>query len=162
MTTRDTPWLSAEEQQVWRAYLQLSGMLTEYLDRELRRDAGLPHTYYQVLAMLSEAPGRCLRMTELAAVSWASPSRMSHAVDRLQEAGWVERAPAPDDKRGQIATLTDAGFAKLTDAAPGHAAAVRAILFDPLSPPLLAAFGSVCRSALEALAQHSEESCERT
>jgi DNA-binding MarR family transcriptional regulator len=151
MKSQTDPWLSDDEQRVWRAYLQLSGMLTEHLDRELRRDAGIPHTYYQVLAMLSEAPGRCLRMTELAAVAWASPSRMSHAVDRLQEAGWVEREPAPDDKRGQVARLTDAGLAKLTAAAPGHAAAVRSILFDPLSPRLLAAFGEVCTRALDRL-----------
>lgn len=144
----DSPWLTDAEQEAWRAYLQLSGTLTDHLDRELRRDAGLPHTYYQVLAMLSEAPGRSLRMSELAAVSWASPSRMSHAVDRLQESGWVTRRPAPDDKRGQIATLTDAGFAKLVEAAPGHAAAVRHILFASLSPELLAAFTEICRRAL--------------
>lgn len=151
MTTATDPWLSTDEQRVWRAYLQLTGMLTEHLDRELRRDSGIPHTYYQVLAMLSEAPGRSLRMTELAAVSWASPSRMSHAVDRLQESGWVERRPAPGDKRGQIAILTDAGYEKLTQAAPGHAAAVRAILFEPLGTDLLAAFGEVCTRALKQL-----------
>ena len=151
MTTKADPWLSDDEQRVWRAYLQLSGMLTEHLDRELRRDAGMPHTYYQVLAMLSEAPERCLRMTDLAAATWASPSRISHAIDRLQEAGWVNREPAPDDKRGQVARLTDAGLAKLTAAAPGHAAAVRSILFDPLNPQLLAAFGEVCHRALDRL-----------
>lgn len=151
MSAGTEPWLSPDEQRVWRGYLQLVGMLTEHLDRELRRDADIPHTYYQVLAMLSEAPGRSLRMTELAAVSWASPSRMSHAVDRLQEAGWVTRRRAPDDKRGQIATLTDAGYAKLTEAAPGHAAAVRAILFEPLDPDLLAAFGEICTRALDRL-----------
>lgn len=151
MTSRPDPWLSDEQQRVWRAYLQLTGMLTEYLDRELRRDAGLPHAYYQVLAMLSEAPGHCLRMTELAAVAWASPSRMSHAVDRLEESGWVERMPASDDKRGQIAHLTDAGSAKLAEAAPGHAAAVRSILFEPLSPELLESFGEICDRALQRL-----------
>lgn len=151
MTTSTGPWLSDTEQRVWRSYLQLSGMLTEHLDRELRRDAGLPHTYYQVLAMLSEAPNRSLRMTDLAAAAWASPSRMSHAVDRLQEAGWVERTPAPDDKRGQLATLTDAGYEKLAEAAPGHARAVRAILFRDLEPELLRAFGEVCTRALGGL-----------
>lgn len=151
MTTSDSPWLSDDEQRVWRAYLQLSGMLTEHLDRELRRDAGLPHTYYQVLAMLSEAPNRSLRMTDLAAAAWASPSRMSHAVDRLQEAGWVERTPAPGDKRGQLATLTDDGYRKLAEAAPGHARAVKAILFQDLDPELLATFGEVCVRALGGL-----------
>lgn len=156
MTTSSSPWLTANQQQAWRSYLQLSGMLTDYLDRELRRDADLPHTYYQVLAMLSEAPQRSLRMTELAAVSWSSRSRMSHACDRLEEAGWVRRRPAPDDKRGQIATLTDAGFAKLATAAPAHAAAVRTILFDHLAPEELAAFQTVCDRALTELAERAD------
>lgn len=154
MTTSTDPWLTDDEQGVWRAYLQLTGLLTEHLDRELRRDAGLPHAYYQILAMLSETPERRLRMTELAAATWTSPSRISHAIDRLEAAGWVEREPAPDDKRGQIAILTDAGLAKLEAAAPGHAAAVRAILFEPLSPSLLAAFGEVCARALDRLGAH--------
>lgn len=156
MTTPDDPWLSEAQQQVWRSYLQLSGMLTEYLTRELRRDASLPHTYYLVLAMLSEAPDRSLRMTELAAAAWASPSRMSHAVDRLQEMGWVERTPTPDDKRGQLATLTDAGYRKLVQAAPGHAQAVKEILFEGLSPELLAAFGEICDRALSELARREQ------
>ncbi|MBN9611683.1 MAG: winged helix-turn-helix transcriptional regulator [Actinobacteria bacterium] len=156
--TRDDPWLSDREQQAWRSFLELTGTLTEHLDRELRHDAGIPHTYYQVLAMLSEAPDRALRMSDLAAAAWASPSRMSHAVDRLQEAGWVERRPAPGDGRGQIAVLTEAGHRKLTEAAPDHARTVRAILFDPLGPELLDAFAEVCRRALQQLADR-EAAC---
>lgn len=148
----DDPWLSADQQPVWRNFLELTGTLTEHLDRELRRDAGIPHTYYQVLAMLSEAPDRSLRMSELAQAAWASPSRMSHAVDRLEAAGWVDRRPAPRDGRGQIAVLTEAGFRKLAEAAPDHARTVRAILFDRLTPELLDAFGEICRSALAQLA----------
>ncbi len=147
----DGPWLSDEQQRVWRAYLQMTGMLSERLDRDLRQDANMPHTYYLVLAMLSEAPDRSLRMTDLAKAAWSSPSRMSHAVDRLQEAGWVERRRAAGDRRGQIATLTDAGFQRLQAAAPGHANSVRQILFDPLSPELLDAFGRICALALEQL-----------
>ncbi len=143
--------MSGDQQRVWRLYLQMTGMLTEHLDRQLRRDAGLPHAYYQALAMLSEAPGRSLRMAELAAAAWASPSRMSHAVARLEEAGWVERTPAPADGRGQIATLTDAGYRVLASAAPGHAAAVKEILFGGLDAATLDAFGRVCETALERL-----------
>lgn len=146
------PWLSDEQQRVWRAFLQLSGSLQERLDRDLRRDADMPHAYYLILAMLSEAPERSLRMSQLAQAAWASPSRMSHAVDRLQEAGWVERRPSPDDRRGQIAVLTDLGYQRLVEAAPGHAESVRRIMFDPLSPELLDAFGQVCDLALKQLA----------
>lgn len=133
--------------------MQLTGTLTDYLDRQLRRDAGIPLTYYQVLAMLSEAPDRQLRMADLAAAAWSSPSRMSHAVDRLEEAGWVIREPAPGDGRGQIAQLTDAGRQQLAAAAPGHARAVRAVLFDALEDDRLRAFGDVCRGALSRLAE---------
>lgn len=157
----DEPWLSDEQQRVWRAFLQLSGSLQERLDRDLRRDTDMPHAYYLVLAMLSEAPDRALRMTQLAEAAWSSPSRMSHAVDRLQEAGWVERRRYPGDRRGQVAVLTDAGFEKLVAAAPGHAETVRRILFDPLSPELLSAFGKVCDLALARLDDPDSSGAQR-
>ena len=160
------PWLSDQQQRVWRAYLQMTGMLTDRLDRDLRQDANMPHTYYLVLAMMSEAPGRSLRMSQLAAAAWSSPSRMSHAVDRLQEAGWVERRQASGDRRGQIATLTDAGYQRLVAVAPSHADSVRRILFDPLDPELLDAFERICSLALEQLRDPDSSgsagtSCER-
>jgi DNA-binding MarR family transcriptional regulator len=149
----ETPWLSDAEQRVWRAFLQLTGGLEDRLDRDLQRDAGMPHAYYLILAMLSEAPNRSLRMSQLAAAAWASPSRISHAVDRLERQGWVTRRPDDRDRRGQIATLTDVGFEHLRQAAPGHAKTVRGILFDPLSAELLSAFDQICRRALEQLHQ---------
>jgi DNA-binding MarR family transcriptional regulator len=127
-------WLSAEEQAAWRALLAFVARLDERLDRQLQRDAGMPHAYYQVLAMLSEAPGRTLRMSELAAATISSPSRLSHAVARLEEKGWVRRERHPTDRRGALAVLTDEGFAALESAAPGHVAAVREALFDRLDP----------------------------
>ncbi|MEU6036316.1 MarR family transcriptional regulator [Actinomadura sp. NPDC047616] len=133
MAEYGTRWLDAEEQQTWRAFLWTTRLLNETLERQLQRDSGLPHTYYVILAMLSEAPGRALTMTELAAVVRSSPSRLSHAVNRLEEAGWVRRAKHPDDRRTTIAELTDEGFAVLEAAAPGHVEAVRRHLFDPLS-----------------------------
>jgi DNA-binding MarR family transcriptional regulator len=92
----------------------------------------MPHAYYQVLAMLSEAPGRTLRMSELARITTSSPSRLSHAVSRLEERGWVRRDKHPSDRRGALAVLTDDGFDVLAAAAPGHVAAVREALFDRL------------------------------
>jgi DNA-binding MarR family transcriptional regulator len=147
----DEPWLSDQQQRVWRSFLQLTGALNERLDRDLRRDVQMPMAYYLVLAMLSEAPGRSLRMSELAGAVWSSPSRMSHAVDRLEEAGWVERRRATGDRRGQVATLTAAGYRQLLDAAPSHAASVRRIMFDSLTPELLDAFGEICSRALAQL-----------
>lgn len=126
-------WLSADEQTTWRSFLAAIQLLHDELDRELQRDAGMPHAYYQILAMLSEAPGRTLRMSELATRTSSSRSRLSHAITRLEEAGWVRRESCPTDKRGANAVLTDAGFGVLAAAAPGHVEEVRRVLFDRLS-----------------------------
>jgi DNA-binding MarR family transcriptional regulator len=129
-----TRWLDPDEQRTWRAFLAASRALMDTLDRELQRDAGMPHAYYEILVRLSEAPGRRLRMSELAEATGSSRSRLSHAVARLEAAGWVRREDCPTDRRGQIAVLTDAGFTTLAAAAPGHVDGVRRHLFDALSP----------------------------
>ncbi|WP_431922219.1 MarR family winged helix-turn-helix transcriptional regulator [Micromonospora wenchangensis] len=129
-----TRWLDPDEQQTWRAFLTASRALSDTLDRELQRDAGMPHAYYEILVRLSEVPERRLRMSELADLTGSSRSRLSHAVARLETAGWVRREDCPTDRRGQVAVLTDAGFAVLAAAAPGHVEGVRRHLFDALSP----------------------------
>ena len=129
-----TRWLDPEEQATWRAYLTATRALMDTLDRELQRDAGMPHAYYEILVRLSEAPGRQLRMSELAETTGSSRSRLSHAVARLAESGWVRREECATDRRGQLAVLTDEGFRTLADAAPGHVEGVRRHLLDPLSP----------------------------
>src|SRR6476469_2181486 len=108
-----TRWLDEEEQQTWRAFLGAHRLVFDQLDRELQRDSGIPHAYYEILVRLSEAPGRALRMSALADRSQSSRSRLSHAVARLEENGWVRRETCAADKRGQIARLTDEGFAAL-------------------------------------------------
>jgi DNA-binding MarR family transcriptional regulator len=127
-------WLDIEEQRTWRAFFGATQLLFDRLDRELQRDAGIPHAYYEILVRLSEAPERCLRMSDLARGTRSSRSRLSHAVARLEERGWVSRRDCATDKRGQLATLTDDGYAALTAAAPGHVVGVRSHLFDALSP----------------------------
>jgi DNA-binding MarR family transcriptional regulator len=126
-------WLDADEQRTWRAFLTATQLLFEQLDHELQRDAAIPHGYYEILVRLSEAPGRTLRMSQLAERSQSSRSRISHAVARLEEAGWVRRELCPTDRRGSMAVLTDTGFEALAAAAPGHVEGVRRHLFDPLS-----------------------------
>ena len=127
-------WLDYDEQQAWRAFLGANRLLFDRLDRELQRDAGMPHTYYEILVWLSETPGHSMRMSELADRTLSSRSRLSHAVARLEEAGWVRRDDCPTDRRGALAVLTDEGFAKLVSAAPGHVEGVRTHLFDQLTP----------------------------
>ena len=147
----DDPWLSDEQQRTWRDFLRMSGTLSDVIERDLQREAGMPHAYYQILAMLSEAPDRSMRMNQLATVVRSSQSRLSHAVTRLEHAGWVAREPVPGDGRGQIARLTEPGYRRLADVAPSHARTVRAALFDPLTPEQLAQFDEICRTVLAAL-----------
>ena len=144
-------WLDEEEQRTWRAFLTAIRLLTEALDRELQHDADMPHTYYEILVALSEAPCRTLRMSQLADLSMSSRSRLSHAVSRLEEAGWVRREACPTDKRGALAVLTDKGFAALEAAAPGHVEAVRRHLFDVLTPEQLTQLGEISRAIREGL-----------
>jgi DNA-binding MarR family transcriptional regulator len=129
-----TRWLSEQEQRTWRLFLQACESVFAAADAQLIRDSGLPHGYYEILVHLSEAPNRALRMTQLARASTYSKSRLSHAVARLEERGWVQRRDCATDRRGQIAQLTDEGFAALAAAAPGHVEQVRRTLIDVLTP----------------------------
>jgi DNA-binding MarR family transcriptional regulator len=126
-------WLSPGEQRTWREAIEAWQWLLASVDAQLQRDSGMPLAYYEILVRLSEAPDRSLRMTQLAEASSSSKSRVSHAVARLEERGWVRRMDCPTDRRGQIAMLTDEGFAALSAAAPGHVEQVRKVLFDPLT-----------------------------
>ena len=149
-----TRWLDSDEQRTWRAFLSASRALMDTLDRELQRDAGMPHAYYEILVRLSESPGRQLRMSDLAEAAGSSRSRLSHAVARLEAAGWVRREECPTDRRGQVALLTDEGFATLAAAAPGHVEGVRRHLFDALSPAQV----TQLRQIGETLAEHLRRS----
>ena len=129
-----TRWLDDDEQRTWRAFLAATRLVFDQLDREMQRDNDMPHGYYEILVRLSEAPDRALRMSALADRSQSSRSRLSHAVARLEDNGWVRRESCPTDKRGQVARLTDEGFAALAAAAPAHVEGVRRHVFDPLTP----------------------------
>ncbi|HEX8081294.1 MAG TPA: MarR family transcriptional regulator [Jatrophihabitans sp.] len=141
MTT--TRWLNADEQVAWRSFVDGFRALIDVLDRQLQADNNLPHTYFEVLIPLSEAEDRTLRMSELAEAARSSRSRLSHAVARLEERGWVRRLNCPTDRRGQLAQLTDEGFAAVEAAAPGHVEAVRKYLIDRLSPEQLKVMGEI-------------------
>src|ERR1700722_1847945 len=123
-------WLTADEQRTWRTFLDATQLLFGTVEGQLQRESGIPHGYYEILVRLSEAEGRALRMSQLAETSTSSKSRLSHAVARLEERGWVERLDCATDRRGQAARLTDAGFAALEAEATGHATQVGSSLFD--------------------------------
>lgn len=146
-----TRWLTEEQQRAWRAYVEAIRLLNDALDAQLQADAGMPHAYYEILVRLSDAPDRRLRMAELATGTQSSRSRVSHAVTRLEERGWVRREPCPSDRRGQLAALTDEGFAVLAAAAPGHVARVRETVVDPLTPAQLRALADASESIAAAI-----------
>jgi DNA-binding MarR family transcriptional regulator len=144
-------WLTEEEQVAWRAWLSSSLLLHDRLDRDLIRGTGISQAYYEILVQLSETPGHALRMSELAERCLSSRSRLSHAVARLEERGWVRRQVCAEDGRGQLAVLTDEGFAALEGAAPVHVESVRTHLLDQLSPEQIAAMRDIGETLLRHL-----------
>ncbi|WP_374196286.1 MarR family winged helix-turn-helix transcriptional regulator [Streptomyces sp. ISL-10] len=147
-------WLTEEEQRVWRSYLHATTLFEDHLDRQLQRDAGMPHIYYGLLVQLSQAPRRRRRMTELAIDAKITRSRLSHAIARLEKNGWVRREDCPSDRRGQNAVLTDEGFEVLKRAAPGHVEAVRHAIFDRLTPEQVRQLGEIMQVMAEGLQPH--------
>jgi DNA-binding MarR family transcriptional regulator len=141
-------WLDAEEQKAWRAWLFSQMLLQERLDRDLTRQTGISHAYYEILVALSESPGRMMRMSELADRCRSSRSRLSHAVARLEERGWIRRQVYENDGRGQLAVLTDDGFEALEAAAPVHVESVRVHLFDQLTPEQIEAMRGIGEALL--------------
>jgi DNA-binding MarR family transcriptional regulator len=142
-------WLSGQEHRTWLFALTAVQLLESELDRRIQRDAGMPLAYYMLLAGLSEAPGRTMRMGDLAAFTNASQSRLSHAVSRLEKRRWVRRERHEVDRRVVLAVLTDEGYEALAAAAPGHVRAVRELLFDRLEEADLAALQDVAARVLD-------------
>lgn len=142
-------WLTEEQQVVWRTYLDAVARIQDALDTDLRHH-GLDLAEYEILVRLSEADGRSMRMSDLADAARQSRSRLTHTVTRMERKGLVTRAPAPDDRRGVIATLTAKGFTLLEDAAPHHVAAVRQVLVDVVEPGDYAALGRAMQAVMAA------------
>jgi len=143
-------WLSDEQQAAWRPFVALLIRLPALLDAQLQQDAGISHFDYLVLSGLSEAPDRTLRMSELAATASSSMSRLSHVVSRLEAKGWVRREPRPGDGRFINAVLTEAGWQKVVQTAPGHVAEVRKLLVDTLTEEEFTALGGITEKVLAA------------
>ena len=146
----DMRWLSGTELATW---IPFSGMLIgllSALDTQLR-DEKLSLFGYLVLAALSEAPEWTQTMSDLAVRAGGSPSRLSHAVSALERHGWVTRHPAPDNRRITLATLTEAGYAKLVASAPGHVETVRRFVIDPLTKQQISHLGRISENILTEL-----------
>jgi len=146
-------WLDAEEGQTWLALAGTLIRLPSALDAQLHRDAGISHYEYQVLALLSQEPGRSLRMSVLATRTEGSLPRLSQVVARLEQRGWVRRTPDPADGRYTLAILTDEGLAKVVESAPGHVEEVRRLVFDPLTKAQSRQLRQICRRIMRAIDQ---------
>lgn len=142
-------WLSPEERAAWVRLIAVLELLPGALDSQLRRDAGLTHFDYGVLAMLSDAPDRTLRMTELAGFTNATLPRLSNVVKRLADRGLIERLTCPGDRRATNVRLTEAGHEKMVASAPGHVDAVREYVFDSLSPDQVSQLAEIAGTILD-------------
>jgi DNA-binding MarR family transcriptional regulator len=145
-------WLQADEQRAWLGLIATMTLLDAALDRQLQRDCGLTHGQYAILSRLSDTQDRTMHMSDLALRTSSSQSRLSHAVNRLEEQGWVMRSRCPHNKRAVHATLTEAGFELVEAAAPGHAGEVRRLLFDQLTSQQVAVLNEITGTTLAVLA----------
>lgn len=132
MPRAEPKWLNPREMKAWRAYIIASRRLLEALDSDLDGH-DLSMADYEVLAQLSEAPGRRIRMSELAEIAMLSKSRLSHRITVMEKAGWVRRQACTEDKRGSWAVMTEKGYRAIVKAAPDHVRSVRARFLDRLS-----------------------------
>jgi DNA-binding MarR family transcriptional regulator len=149
--TSDTPWLSAQEEHVWRGWLKLNAELSALLQREMQDDAGLSMPDFAVLVHLTDNPDGRIRVTDLAQLLLWERSRVSHHVTRMERRGLIERAECVEDGRGAFVAVTPAGRAAIEQAAPGHVRAVRRLMFDPLSSEEIDCLGTSIDKLLKRL-----------
>jgi len=142
-------WLDPAERAAWLALTAVLFRLPAALDAQMERDAGLSNFEYLALAMLSETPGRTLRMSQLAVLTNGSLSRLSHVAKRLERQGFIRREPGASDGRYINAVLTDEGLAKVVATAPGHVAYVRSVVFDALSKAQVESLREIGQNILE-------------
>jgi DNA-binding MarR family transcriptional regulator len=152
-----TRWLTPGEMRAWISFVDCSTLLGDYLDQQLRRDAAMTHADYSLLARLSVAPDRTAGMSALAEQLKFTRSRLTRAVIRLEESGYVRRRDDPADRRGQLVALTDEGMDVLSEAAPGHVTAVRRAVFDALSPEQVDQLATITAAVIASLKQAAED-----
>ncbi|KAB8164578.1 MarR family transcriptional regulator [Streptomyces sp. 3MP-14] len=145
-----TRWLNDEEQRAWRTHLDVTRLLTHQLERDLQ-PFGLTMNDYEILVNLSESDGHRMRMSDLAAATLQSKSRLSHQITRMEKAGLVRREHCDSDKRGLFAVLTEQGWTVMREVAPHHVESVRQHFIDLLSPGDLAALDRALRPVAEHL-----------
>lgn len=146
-----TRWLSSDEQTAWIRTAAVLELLPAALDGQLVRDEDLTHFEYFVLASLSEAPGRTLRITGLASMTNATLPRISRVLTGLEKKAFVERSECSEDRRAKNVTLTAAGWEKVVQSAPGHVENVRSLVFDQLTPEQVSQLSVIAAQLLKKL-----------
>jgi DNA-binding MarR family transcriptional regulator len=159
--TDDTPWLTTDELAAWVSLTALLVALPQAIDRQLKRDSGLNFFEYSILSGLSREPGRAMQLSILADLAAGSLSRISHAVSRLERQGWVRRRAGDTEARGVDAVLTDAGMAKLVQAAPTHVREARRLVVDSLDPAELTRLKDICSKLVAAASPGTARLLER-
>jgi DNA-binding MarR family transcriptional regulator len=154
-------WLDEDEARTWRTFLECNRALFAALEGQLQAESQIPLAYYDILVSLSEAPDHALRMGSLAAETGSSSSRLSHAISRLEQCGWIRRESHPSDRRGQVAVLTNEGMEALTAAAPGHVQTVRDVLIEALTPDQRTALEEISLTICTAIQRHASQSSQR-
>ncbi|GAC1470212.1 MAG: MarR family transcriptional regulator [Chloroflexota bacterium] len=149
-------WLSEQEQEIWIAYLLATRLLWGQLERDMQRGTNMPLTYYEILSVLSDRPDRSARMSDIATMLQVSPSRLSHAVTRLESMGCVRREICPSDRRGWLAVLTEEGSRLVESAAPTHVESVRNRLFNQLTGIQREQLGEISKSLLAHLTRGNQ------
>jgi DNA-binding MarR family transcriptional regulator len=144
-------WLTEPEREAWLRLMAVTMLLPSRLESQLKRDSGLSHFEYYVLAMISESPGRALPLSEVAARTNSSLSRLSHVVGRLEQQQLLTRCASPSDGRASIAALTESGWAKVVASAPGHVEEVRSLVFDSLTAEQVTELSVICGQLLATL-----------
>lgn len=147
----EDPWLTSEQHKVWLNIWSLRVWLPAQLDAQLKADSGLSHFEYFTMAQISMAPEKQIRMSELAELSDMTLSHLSRVVSRLEKAGWVSRIPDREDGRATVAVLTEAGWGKVQEAAPGHVWKVRELVFNNLSDDELKGLDTALEKIVSAL-----------
>jgi DNA-binding MarR family transcriptional regulator len=155
--TAEPQWLDERQLEAWLRIARLLIQLPGELDAEMQRTAAITQFEYNVLAGLSEQPGRCMRISVLAAHVRGSLSRLSHLIKRLEQRGWIRRAPDPADGRYTNAILTDDGYAKVVATAPDQVALVRKLVIDALTPAQLRQLGEISRRISERISDECPE-----
>lgn len=149
--TDETRWLDNQQQDAWQKVVTLISALPFNLHRELQSDAGLSLQDYDVMARISEMPGKRARISELGRALHWEKSRLSHHLTRMEKRGHIRRQECPDDARGAFVSLTDTGWSALESAAPGHVHLVRDLVFDQLSTAEVASLSTILAKVLNRL-----------